>query len=75
MSKPPCDPAEIVGLSEIARLFRVKKSTVIGWVRRASTAVERIPFPGADGRVGRTSWWFLTHTILPWGKATGRLPR
>ena len=78
MSKPACDPAEIVGVGHIAAWLGVATATVEGWQKRARTAVRAEPFPRPDGYVGRhgrTPWWFWTATIVPWARKTGRLPR
>ena len=74
-----CDPAEIVGVSDIAAKVRAagkpcETATVNSWRKRAATAKTRIPMPEPDNYISdRTPWWFWTETMLPWLEATGRL--
>jgi len=79
------DPAEVVGLQEIAARLGVAVNTPLQWRKRGARTRDAIaagadpegrlvPMPDPDGYVGTAPWWWWTATIVPWADATGRLP-
>jgi len=83
---PTIDPAEIVGIQDIALRLRVAVQTVNSWQLRAQetrraiadrggdTTGLRLPMPEPDGYLSGAPWWLWTRTIVPWARATGRHP-
>lgn len=56
---------EVLGIPEIAEMFRVQRPTVDQWLQRGV-------FPAPDGTVGGRPAW-RRGTALTWGRSTGRL--